>query len=362
MDEYYLQINGNQQGPYTRDELLKRREAGHLPADCHAWTDGMAEWRPLQDVLPEAMPPAPSRPAVPSSAVVGAVYEPLARPRRPAPAGAEKTTSKMAITSLVLGILGLFLSFLVSIPAIVLGHMARSRIKRSQGAVGGSGMAKTGLILGYIFTILPIAITLLIPTVGRVREAARRTTDASHIRQIGQASLIVAANHYDELPKGETIYEVAFMLAAGARLNDGAIWFSASDPAINHPSEFTPVLDSMGTGINPDFTSHRAVSFDFVSGLAASDPSTTPIAWTRGLRPDGTWASDSVYRGDGGHIIFMGGNLAFFQHTKGEDGLGIFINPTSGERTSNVLEALPPGTSVVGAGPSTLDGRGRADY
>jgi hypothetical protein len=60
-------------------------------------------------------------------------------------------TSRLSIASLTLGILGIFLSFLV-IPwvlAIIFGHRARGKIRRSNGALKGSGLALAGLVLGY---------------------------------------------------------------------------------------------------------------------------------------------------------------------------------------------------------------------
>jgi Na+/pantothenate symporter len=60
-------------------------------------------------------------------------------------------TSPLAVWSLVLGILSLLcFSFFAGIPAIICGHMGRSRIRDSQGALKGEGMALAGLILAYI--------------------------------------------------------------------------------------------------------------------------------------------------------------------------------------------------------------------
>lgn len=74
----------------------------------------------------------------------------------PYTSGAPKTDG-MATTSLVLGILSFFAcSILTGIPAIITGHMAHSRIQRSNGAVVGSGMAITGLVLGYLSVILVV--------------------------------------------------------------------------------------------------------------------------------------------------------------------------------------------------------------
>lgn len=56
--------------------------------------------------------------------------------------------SVLAVVSLILGILGLFT--FGSIAAIICGHIARSRIRQSDGQLSGDGMALGGTILGYI--------------------------------------------------------------------------------------------------------------------------------------------------------------------------------------------------------------------
>ena len=59
--------------------------------------------------------------------------------------------SPLAIISLVCGILSLIAGGVVfQLAAIICGHLARSEIRRSNGAIRGDGMAIAGLILGYI--------------------------------------------------------------------------------------------------------------------------------------------------------------------------------------------------------------------
>jgi len=70
---------------------------------------------------------------------------------RPASAGLK--TCGQAIASLVLGILSLvlfFMSFFLAIPAVVFGHVAMSRIKKNPKHIGGTGVARAGLVLGYL--------------------------------------------------------------------------------------------------------------------------------------------------------------------------------------------------------------------
>jgi hypothetical protein len=59
--------------------------------------------------------------------------------------------SNLALISLIAGILGLTLFPLIgSIVALIVGYMAKKEIQESMGALGGDGMAKAGLILGWI--------------------------------------------------------------------------------------------------------------------------------------------------------------------------------------------------------------------
>ncbi len=62
-----------------------------------------------------------------------------------------RTTSSLAVTSLVAGLLGLTLApVLGTLVAIITGHMARSEIRRSGGRLDGDGMAVAGLVLGWV--------------------------------------------------------------------------------------------------------------------------------------------------------------------------------------------------------------------
>lgn len=62
----------------------------------------------------------------------------------------------LAIASLILGILSIFVSLFTAIPGIITGHMALSKIKKAPTENDGKGMAITGLIFSYIFLILSL--------------------------------------------------------------------------------------------------------------------------------------------------------------------------------------------------------------
>ena len=71
------------------------------------------------------------------------------------PAPVAPRTSTMATISLIAGIGGFFiLPFIGAIVAIITGNSAKKEIANSGGTVGGEGMAKAGVILGWVGLIL----------------------------------------------------------------------------------------------------------------------------------------------------------------------------------------------------------------
>jgi len=79
----------------------------------------------------------------------------------PPPMPVVPQTSNLAIASLVLSIATLVLGPLGFIPGIICGHMARARIKKDA-SLGGDGLAKAGLIIGYLFLALGIIALIVV--------------------------------------------------------------------------------------------------------------------------------------------------------------------------------------------------------
>jgi competence protein ComGC len=120
-------------------------------------------------------------------------------------AAPQPKTSALAIWSLVLGILGLLfllvcISPLFAIPAVICGHMAYSRIKRSSGVLAGQGMALAGLITGYVSIalsvfLLPMMMAIAIPNFVKARATSQANTCINHLRQIDAAANQFALEH-----------------------------------------------------------------------------------------------------------------------------------------------------------------------
>src|SRR5438132_7193200 len=71
--------------------------------------------------------------------------------QRPTGTPAAPRTEPLAIWSLVLSALSVLgCLFLTLVPGIICGHVARSKIRRSNGALQGMNMALAALIIGYV--------------------------------------------------------------------------------------------------------------------------------------------------------------------------------------------------------------------
>jgi hypothetical protein len=92
------------------------------------------------------------------------------------PSQSAPSTAPAAVWSLVLGVLSFTCgACFTAIPAVICGHVARSKIRKSGGALGGKGIATAGLILGYIGVALTVmGLPLLISTIKADRERAHR--------------------------------------------------------------------------------------------------------------------------------------------------------------------------------------------
>ena len=105
--------------------------------------------------IPAWVPPACAPPAAAATAGV---------PPLPVP---PRTTSGLAVASLVLGILGLLLGWLccgLALPvlAIVFGHIAYAQINAKPAVLTGKGLAVAGFVLGYISMALTLIVVLLV--------------------------------------------------------------------------------------------------------------------------------------------------------------------------------------------------------
>jgi hypothetical protein len=125
---------------------------------------------------------------------------------QPPPFSATPPKNGLSVTSLILGILSLAAcSILTGIPAIITGHIAKSRAKQQPQLYTGAGMALAGLIMGYVsiamaVLILPIMAALLLPALAKAKGKAQTIQCVNNMKQVALAARIWANDHNDTYP------------------------------------------------------------------------------------------------------------------------------------------------------------------
>ncbi|HSI09203.1 MAG: type II secretion system protein [Rariglobus sp.] len=220
-----------------------------------------------------------------------------------------------------------------------------------------------------VIAIIGILASIIIPTVGKVQQTARRTVDANNLKQIGQASLIFAQANKDQLPgtklgtgtsfgmnlstgQAATPKLIAAALAVGGGLETAKLWVSKADDTTSKEtdnSNVSNVLNQTKDGLDANFALAN-VAFGYVAGLTTNYSATTPVAYTRGIAQsatDGKWnANTGTYKSDGGHIVFVGGNVAFYKNLGAATTTGELIN-SNGTTTNMLKETIKQGKTVI---------------
>ncbi len=114
--------------------------------------------------------------------------------------------SGLAVTSLVMGILGLILCPLTSIPGLILGIMGLARANETPPRASGKGMAIAGVVtsgLAMLASILvvPLLIGIMLPALGQARQSAMRLQSSANIRMMLQGLSIQSQANNGQFPQ-----------------------------------------------------------------------------------------------------------------------------------------------------------------
>jgi prepilin-type processing-associated H-X9-DG protein len=188
----YKIIGGDQKeyGPISADQLRQWIAANRVNAQTKVQEAGSPDWRSLAEfaefaaALNGRVPPAPTPPGLGASA-------PQAR------------TSRLAIASLVLGILGLFTCGVTALVGLILGIVSMVKINKSNGALGGRGLALAGTIVSAVFLLLiPVQAALLLPALARAKSKAQTVQCMNNMKQLALGLRMYADDNNDQLPQG----------------------------------------------------------------------------------------------------------------------------------------------------------------
>jgi Domain of unknown function (DUF4190)/GYF domain 2 len=124
-------------GPIDDAGLNALVATGQIGPATLLWREGMPRWLTLDQLRAD-----------------GGLYL-ATSPQFIGPGMMNPTTSGLAITSLVCGIVGLVTCLLFpGIPAVICGHLAMNQIANSPTPMVGRGMALAGLVCGYLSVLM----------------------------------------------------------------------------------------------------------------------------------------------------------------------------------------------------------------
>ena len=184
---FYVHHDGQQLGPFSLEELRAQSDAGSFQSTDLAWQEGTPDWQPLSAVL----------------GLAGGTPPPIPVPGSPFPAAVPQT-SGLAIASLVLGILSFFTAGLTGIAAVICGHLATGRIKRSNGRLVGRGIAIAGLVtgyLGFVLIFLGILAGIALPVFNSIQVRGKAVKGLAQAKQIALGCKLYAGDHNGNYPE-----------------------------------------------------------------------------------------------------------------------------------------------------------------
>jgi hypothetical protein len=185
--------DGNEYGPVSLEQLKRWVAEGRVNAQTRLRDAGAGDWMTAGD-FPElsglfGAPGGEAQPGSPPS--IGSAAQSAAKKQG------------LAIASLVLGIcsIALCLTFLTGIPAIICGHIAHSRTRRSPNQYGGAGLAIAGFVMGYVSIFITILlVAMLLPALAPAEAKSSRIGCANNMKQIGIAFKTWTLDNGDQFP------------------------------------------------------------------------------------------------------------------------------------------------------------------
>jgi prepilin-type N-terminal cleavage/methylation domain-containing protein/prepilin-type processing-associated H-X9-DG protein len=210
----------------------------------------------------------------------------------------------------------------------------------------GFSLVELLMVLG----VMSLLMGMLIPSVGVVRGKAQRMATGHKLRQI---SLAVAT--YQSVTgrglAGANLADCIARLAGQTGVSEGPLFLFEEDPLVAAiPDSIPPVLVEQaqpGVWAAVEGFGDWPLGVVMASGVSPlANPSTTPVAWTRGLTAEGTWLDfgqnrSGIYGSEGGFIAFLDGHVEFHRDL-GEDG-GQLVSAVNGQRTADIRDAIGPG-------------------
>jgi hypothetical protein len=188
--------DGKEYGPVTDADVRQWIAASRVNAQSQAKAVDDAEFRPLAKFPEFADAFTPQAAGTITPLPPGSVTSTPSTPLK---------TSGLAVTSLILGILGVVTCGVTALVGLILGIVAMVKVKNSGGKLGGNGIALAGVIVSGIFLfMIPFFAAMLLPALAAAKEKAQSINCVNNEKQLALAIRIYSSDNKDQLPPAAT--------------------------------------------------------------------------------------------------------------------------------------------------------------
>jgi type II secretory pathway pseudopilin PulG len=239
----------------------------------------------------------------------------------------------------------------------------------------------------FTISIIGVLLAILMPAMSAIKLSAQKIQDVSHLKKIAEAwrEYTIERGNTMNLIQGSgwswTDYGNWFALTlAGCTqkpdrfypskcvLNDPSVYISPNDKyaskvlrgAIAYGRDAAEgstlvITDPWSRVNNTDFklqvsSNGRIFSYCTIANLDGSIPlATTPLAFTRGLKSDGTWDEKyGLYGTKGGYVVFCDGHTTWFDGSRSAK----FLHWNGQQYTTDIRQAVPNKVKIGNGGIS----------
>jgi prepilin-type processing-associated H-X9-DG protein len=225
--------------------------------------------------------------------------------------------SRLAVGSLVLGVLGPLLGAVAGVPALLLGLQGLRAVNAGGGRLRGRGLAIAGMVLGAIFTTLT-AVGAVLLVLFQVNEKGRQVECADNFRQIGRAVTLSYEHNGQRFPR-------AALPNPALRPEQRLSWFAGLLPFLDQQQDGTSRWQPLGARLDlrqgwDDPANRTALATNVPRFLCPAHPSLDPRAtpgWTDYVGMTGFGPDSALLPKEDPRAGFFG-----YDREVGEKGLG----------------------------------------
>lgn len=190
--------------------------------------------------------------------------------------------------------------------------------------------------LVIIVSVVTVLMSIIVPSAQKILNDSKKAKARNYMKQIAVSYCRIYQSK-GFIPNADSGEKLVTILASYGELNNANLFVFPGDASAAEVQRETiyPADDTESSWQEGgDFSVYLVGNIDEDVNM-----STTPIAFSRGLKSNGSWGTNGVYGSSGGYVAFLDGSVRWYDNLSDNDGkLSVYNGSTS---TANIGEAIP---------------------